>query len=163
LFGNKSLRVGFSFGLTSGIITTLGLIMGVYSVNPSKYIVIGAILTIAIADAFSDALGMHISQESEKEHSVKEIWISTASTFFAKLIFASTFIIPFLIFTINISVIISMIWGLLLLGIFSYIIAKDQKISPLNAIAEHMFIAIIVLIMTRYAGNWIGEYFGNIK
>ena len=51
-----SLKVGFSFGLTSGIITTLGLMVGLHSGTNSKIAVIGGVLTIAIADAFSDAL-----------------------------------------------------------------------------------------------------------
>ncbi len=56
-----SLKIGFSFGLASGIITTLGLIVGLHSGTHSKKVVIGGILTIAIADAFSDALGIHLS------------------------------------------------------------------------------------------------------
>ena len=59
-----SLRTGFCFGLTSGIITTIGLMAGLYSSTNSKFVV-GGILTIAVADAFSDALGIHISEESK--------------------------------------------------------------------------------------------------
>jgi len=32
------------------------------------------VLTIAIADAFSDALGIHVSEESENRHTHREIW-----------------------------------------------------------------------------------------
>lgn len=60
-----SLRTGFCFGLTSGIITTIGLMVGLYSSTNSKLVVIGGILTIAVADAFSDALGIHIAEESK--------------------------------------------------------------------------------------------------
>ena len=51
---NHSLRVGLSFGLTSGVITTLGLIVGLASGTESKLAVIGGIITIAVADALSD-------------------------------------------------------------------------------------------------------------
>jgi len=68
-----SVKKGFSFGLTSGIITTLGLMVGLNAGTHSKIVVIGGILSIAIADAFSDALGMHISEEAENQHSNKEI------------------------------------------------------------------------------------------
>jgi len=50
----RSFRIGFSFGLTSGIITTLGLMVGLYSSTNSQLVVIGGILTIAIADSLSD-------------------------------------------------------------------------------------------------------------
>jgi VIT1/CCC1 family predicted Fe2+/Mn2+ transporter len=122
-----SLKVGFSFGLTSGIITTLGLIVGLNAGTHSQLAVIGGILTIAIADAFSDALGIHISEESEGKHTEKEIWQSTASTFLSKFVFASTFIIPVLLFNLSTAIIISIIWGLFLLSIFSFQMAKQQK------------------------------------
>ncbi|MBW2265656.1 MAG: hypothetical protein JRF28_05735, partial [Deltaproteobacteria bacterium] len=53
-----ALKTGLSFGLTSGTITTLGLMVGLHSGTHSKLVVLGGILTIAIADAFSDALGI---------------------------------------------------------------------------------------------------------
>ncbi len=76
-----SIRKGFSFGLTSGIITTLGLIVGLHSSTHSAAVVISGILIIAIVDALSDAIGIHISEESEIKHSTKEIWESTITTF----------------------------------------------------------------------------------
>ena len=82
-----SIRKGFSFGLTSGIITTLGLIVGLHSGTHSNIVIIGGILVIAIADAMSDALGVHVSEESENKHSTKEIWESTVSTFLSKFVF----------------------------------------------------------------------------
>ena len=70
---NHSVKVGFSFGLTSAVITTLGLIVGLNAGTHSKLVVLGGIITIAIADAFSDALGIHVSEESEGKHSQKEV------------------------------------------------------------------------------------------
>jgi hypothetical protein len=97
MINKHSLKVGFSFGITSGVITTLGLMVGLHSGTHSKFIVIGGILTIAIADAFSDALGIHISEESEGKHNSREIWESTICTFFAKFVFSLIFIIPILL------------------------------------------------------------------
>jgi len=79
-----SLRTGITFGLTSAVITTLGLMVGLSSGTGSKMAVLGGVLTIAIADAFSDALGIHVSEESENVHTTKEIWGATAATFLAK-------------------------------------------------------------------------------
>jgi len=50
-----SFKTGLSFGLTSGVITTLRLMVGLHSGTRSRTVVIGGILTIAIADAMSDA------------------------------------------------------------------------------------------------------------
>lgn len=157
---DHSLKTGFSFGITSGTITTLGLIVGLYSANPAKSVIIGGILTIAIADAFSDALGIHISEESENKHTVTEIWASTLSTFAAKFIFALSFVIPIIFLPLGNAIIVSVIWGLSLLGIFSYYIAKQQKKKKWKVISEHILIALLVIVITHYIGDFIGATFG---
>ncbi len=153
-----SVRKGFSFGLTSGVITTLGLIVGLYSGTHSKLVIIGGILSIAIADAFSDSLGIHISEESEYIHKTKEIWESTFSTFLSKFVFASTFIIPVLLFSLNTAVIVSIIWGLSLIITLSFYIAKKEKVKPFKVIIEHLFIAVLVIIVTYYVGIWVATF-----
>jgi VIT1/CCC1 family predicted Fe2+/Mn2+ transporter len=155
-----SLKTGLSFGLTSGIITTLGLMVGLHSGTHSKLVIIGGILIIAIADSFSDALGIHISEESENKHTTKEIWESTISTFLFKFVFALTFIVPVLVLQLSTAIIIGVAWGLSLLGIFSFYIAKAQKIKPWKAIMEHLLIAVVVIVITHYVGDWIGMTFG---
>ena len=155
-----SLKTGFSFGLTSGIITTLGLMVGLHSGTHSTPVVIGGILIIAIADAFSDALGIHISEESENKHTTKDIWESTLFTFLSKFVFTLTFIVPLLLFQLSTAIIVSVIWGLSLLGLFSFYIAKEQKAKPWNMIIEHLAIALIVIVITHYVGDWVGVTFG---
>ena len=150
-----SIKIGFSFGLTSGVITTLGLIVGLNSSTHSKLVVISGILIIAIADAFSDALGIHISEESENKHTEKEIWASTLSTFFTKFIFALTFVIPVILFPLSTAIIISVIWGLFIISIFSFKIASEQKKNPLIVVLEHLIISIIVKAATYYIGDWV--------
>jgi VIT1/CCC1 family predicted Fe2+/Mn2+ transporter len=154
-----SIKIGISFGLTSGIITTLGLMVGLHSGTGSKLVVLGGILTIAIADAFSDALGIHIAEESENIHSSKEIWESTVSTFFSKFLFALTFIIPILIFELSTAIILSIVWGLSVLGLISLSMAKEQRRKPGKVVAEHLVIALLVIITTHYVGDWIGSQF----
>ena len=62
---------------------------------------VGGIITIAVADSFSDALGIHLSQESDKKNSQKDIWTSTFVAFLTKLVFALTFLIPIFIFSLR--------------------------------------------------------------
>jgi VIT1/CCC1 family predicted Fe2+/Mn2+ transporter len=156
---NHSLKTGFSFGLTSGIITTLGLIVGLHSGTHSKLAVLGGVLTIAIADSLSDAFGIHLSEETEGVHNVKEIWTATISTFLVKFIFTLTFLIPILIFKLSTAILISIIWGLFLLSIFSYSIAKKTKNKPIKVVIEHLIISLIVIILTHYLGDFISSFF----
>ncbi len=153
------LKTGFSFGLTSGVITTLGLMVGLHSGTHSKLAVVGGILTIAIADAFSDALGIHISEEAKDKQPQRQIWLATASTFLTKLVFALTFIVPVLMLELLTAMIVSVIWGLLILGIFSFLVARTQKVEPVKVILEHLLIALIVIVITHFCGEWIALRF----
>jgi vacuolar iron transporter family protein len=122
----SSMLKGLGFGLTSGIITTLGLIIGLFSSTHSRGVILGGIIIIAIADGLSDALGMHISEESNSTNE-KKVWNSTLWTFISKLIVALSFILPVIIFSLLNAILFSIAWGLALIGVFSYYIAKRNK------------------------------------
>jgi VIT1/CCC1 family predicted Fe2+/Mn2+ transporter len=137
----------------------MGLMVGLHSGTHSKGAVLGGILTIAIADAFSDAIGIHISEESENVHTGKEIWVSTFSTFIAKFMFAMTFAVPIMFFSLDKAIIISVIWGLTLLGVLSYYIARLQNRNKWEIILEHLIIGILVVGITHLVGDFIGTKF----
>ena len=153
----NSLRTGITFGLTSAVITTLGLMIGLHSGTNSKIVVLAGILTIAIADAFSDALGIHISKEAENSQTTRQIWVATISTFLAKFLFAMTFVVPVLLFTLSTAIVMSLIWGLSILTILSYVIAKSQNKPHRKIVGEHLMIAIVVIGITHWVGDWLGK------
>ena len=150
-----SLRTGICFGLTSAVITTLGLMVGLHSGTGSKMVVLGGILTIAIADAFSDALGIHVSEESENVHTTRQIWTATIATFMAKFFFALTFIIPVIFLPLLTAIMVSLVWGVSILTVLSYFIAKTQNEKPWKIIGEHVLIAIVVIAITHFVGDWV--------
>ncbi|MBT3984836.1 hypothetical protein HOD38_02830 [archaeon] len=159
---NHSWKIGFNFGLTSGVITTLGLMIGLNASTHSKLVVLGGILTIAIADSLSDAMGIHMSEESENKHTNKEIWQSTFAAFLSKLIMALTFVIPVLTLPLETAIIASIIWGLLLISVLSFKIAKQQKEKPWKIVLEHIGLTIVVIILTHFIGMLIANLFGGI-
>ena len=155
----RSKNRGVNFGTASGVITTLGLMIGLIFSTYSKLAVLGGILTIAIADSMSDALGMHISEESLGK-SKENIWAATKYTFLSKFFYALTFIIPVLLIeNLWIMAIVSCSWGFLLLTIMSIKIARKNKEKPLLIVGEHLMIAIIVIILTYILGKFVGIYF----
>ena len=153
------IKVGLSFGLTSSIITTLGLMIGLNAGTGLKLAVLGGIFTIAIADALSDALAMHVSEESENIHSEKEIWVSTVSTLLSKFAFAITFVIPVLLLDLQTAISVSIIWGFAALGLLSYFIARAQNKTAWKVVGEHLGIALVVVIISNYVGEWIAVTF----
>ena len=147
-----------SFGLTSGVITTLGLMVGLNSGTHSRPVVIGGILTIAIADAMSDALGIHVSEESKNNSPAIQIWEATAATFAAKFLIALTFAVPVLLAPLDQAICISVIWGLLLLAGLSFFLARTQGIAPWKVIGEHLVIALCVVALAHAVGHWVQQY-----
>lgn len=155
----KSLKTGFSFGLTSGVITTLGLLVGLNFSTASRALIIAGILTIAIADAFSDALGIHISEESKNDSSFAHIWLATLSTFLNKFVFALTFLIPVVFLPLNQAVVLSILWGYLLIMVVSIFIAKQNNEKPFGVVFEHLLITTLVIVLTYFVGIWISKTF----
>ena len=150
-----SIRKGISFGTTSGVITTLGMIVGVNASTSSRLAVIAAIVAIAIADAFSDAVAMHVSEESEGVHSRNDVFQATLSTFFTKFIFALTFVVPIWFLALDIAVVVDIIWGLLIMTVFNIFLARSQKEGVLRVVFEHLTIAVAVVLITYIVGSFL--------
>jgi VIT1/CCC1 family predicted Fe2+/Mn2+ transporter len=144
----------FSFGATSAIITNLGIITGLDTLTHPKLSIIGALLVIALADNLSDSFGIHIYQESE-HIAKKEVWLSTLTNFFTRLFVSSTFIILIIVLPIRLAAVCSVIWGLLILTVMTYTIAKQQKINPFSAIFVHLTIAVVVVVASNFIGGFV--------
>jgi VIT1/CCC1 family predicted Fe2+/Mn2+ transporter len=155
----KEFEQGLGFGLTSSVITTLGLMIGLDAATSSKLAIAGGVVSIALADAMADALSVHTLEE--REHKGKaHLWGSAYATFIAKLFFTLTFLVPLLLVPLTQAITISLAWGFLLLVILSYHAAKHTKENPARVIGIHVTLAIIVLILTKYIGNYIAFYLG---
>jgi VIT1/CCC1 family predicted Fe2+/Mn2+ transporter len=152
-----SLRKGFSFGLTSGVITTLGMMVGLHSSTHSRLAVVGGIIAIAIADAFSDAVGIHISEESENRHSSREIWESTIATLFSKFFFALSFIVPVIFLRLPVAILVSILWGLSVITLLSLYVARQQRMPFHKVALEHLVIVVLVITLTHYVGSWVAS------
>jgi VIT1/CCC1 family predicted Fe2+/Mn2+ transporter len=155
-----SLQVGLSFGLTSGIITALGLIVGLAAGTQSRLAVVGGIVTIALADSLSDALGIHVSEELESVHTSAEVWMATVATFVAKLLASLSFLFPVLILDLGAAVIASICWGAALVSLLSVYLARVREVSPWPVVAEHLGVATVVVGATHLLGRWVSTLMG---
>ena len=159
-FKSDGARTGLFFGATSGVITTIGLIVGLNSGTSSITAVLGGILVISVADAMSDALGIHLAEEADPNTDHAHVWAATIMTFVTKFVFSISFAVPLLLLPLTTAVAVSVVWGLLVIVILSYFLARSQKESPLYIIAEHLGIAILVLVFSHYIGVWVAATFG---
>ena len=158
-FSSEGARTGLFFGATSGVITTIGLIVGLNAGTGSVPAVLGGIFVIAFADAMSDALGIHLAEEADPSATMQHIWSATVSTFLSKFIFAITFAVPLLLLPLQSAVAASVGWGMLVIIVLSYFLARAQKASPLAIIAEHVVIASLVVVLSHFIGVWVANTF----
>jgi VIT1/CCC1 family predicted Fe2+/Mn2+ transporter len=64
------------------------------------------------------------------------------------------------LFNLSTAILVSVIWGLSLLVIFSFRLAREQKAKPWRVVFEHLLVAIVVIIITHYLGDWISSRLG---
>jgi VIT1/CCC1 family predicted Fe2+/Mn2+ transporter len=156
---NKGARTGIFFGATSGVITTIGLIVGLHAGTESLVAVLGGILVVAIADALSDAMGIHLAQEADPDSTHDHIWAATIWTFLTKLVVALTFALPLLWLPLQTAVIVCVSWGLLVITLLSAYLAHIQRVRALTVITEHLGIAIVVVTVSYFIGIWVKTSF----
>lgn len=155
-----SLKTGLCFGLASGIITTLGVVVGLNAGTHSRLVVLGGIFTIAVADALSDAFGIHLSEESEGVHTARQVWEATVSTFLSKFAFALTFALPVLFLDLPLAIAVSVAWGFLAIAAASLFIGRGESTKTWKVVAEHLLIAAAVVVATHFVGAWTAAAFG---
>jgi VIT1/CCC1 family predicted Fe2+/Mn2+ transporter len=157
---SDGVRTGLYFGATSGVITTIGLITGLNAGTRSVAAVLGGIFVIAIADAMSDALGIHLAEEADPDTTHRHVWAATISTFLNKFVFALSFAVPVLFLPLDLAVAASLLWGMFVIIVLSFFLARSQQASPLLIIGEHLGIAVVVVILSHLIGVWVSRTFG---
>jgi VIT1/CCC1 family predicted Fe2+/Mn2+ transporter len=107
----------------------------------------------------SDALGIHLAEEADPNSTIEHIWAATVSTFLSKFIFALSFAIPLLLLPLDLAVMASVVWGMFVITVLSYFIARAQKSSAVVIIGEHLAIALLVVVLSHFIGVWVSKAF----
>jgi VIT1/CCC1 family predicted Fe2+/Mn2+ transporter len=158
---SHQLITGISFGITSGTITALGMLVGLESATSDPKVVVAGLVVMAVADGLADACGLHVAEESETDggggskHTHKEVWLTTVITFLSVCGFILTFAIPVLLFQLETAVPLAIAWGMLLLIVFNLYVAKIKNERPIKIILEHILIATVVIVISYWIGDLI--------
>ena len=157
-----SLLQGISFGFITGITTTLGVIIGMYSNTKSHKLVILSVLLLAISDGLADSYGMYTSLKKESKKDIYSALIKSTYLFISKVMISCILILPFILMTYskkNIPAIISItmaVFGILLL---SWIETLSKPLSKpfhyfitqsLLHVAILTFICVVTFLVSRF-------------
>jgi VIT1/CCC1 family predicted Fe2+/Mn2+ transporter len=94
------------------------------------------------------------------KHAPKEIWLITLFAFISVSGFTLTFAVPILLFPLETAVFLTIAWGMLLLVLLNFYIAKIRKENPIKLISEHVLLAIFVIIISQLVGNLVAIWIG---
>ena len=148
-----------SYGGTAAIVTSTALINGLSAANATKPVIVSALLIAALADNLTDALSIHIFQESEQLDQ-KEAFTGTITNFLTRLLLCISF--AFLVgwFPLAFAGKVAMAWGMLLLAALTYLVARERKVSPPLEIVKHVVVASVVILASIAIGHWVDAVFG---
>jgi len=148
----------FSFGITSAIVTSLAMMLGLDQTKDPRTSIVGALLLIAIADNVADSLGLHVYRESVPGvRSSPKIYI--VSNFATRLGVMMLFIVLVSELSLTLAIVVSVAVGLTMLAVMSYYIAVHQKVSVGRFMVQHLGIAILVILLSHFIGMLIGYLF----
>jgi VIT1/CCC1 family predicted Fe2+/Mn2+ transporter len=144
-----------SFGATSAIVTSVGLIVGFGSAEVPKSAIVSGLLIVGLADNLTDTLSIHIFQESEllEQRSALQI---TIGNFLTRACIAGTFVILSLLLSGLSAVLACLAWGLTLLVGLTCLVARARRASVATELLKHITLAAIVVLASGLIGSWVG-------
>lgn len=148
----KTTRI--SFGGTAAIVTSMALMAGLEAANASKATEVSALLIAAVADNLTDSLSVHLYQESEGLER-REAFVGTLANFATRLIVCLSFVLMVLLLDRRAAVVGGIAWGLTLLGVLSYMLARERNVSALSEVVKHMTVAVGIIFVSKTLGHWI--------
>jgi VIT1/CCC1 family predicted Fe2+/Mn2+ transporter len=149
-----------SLGSTAAIVTGMALIVGLDAVDASKKTMISALLIAALADNLTDSLSIHIYQESE-HMAQREALRGTLSNFAARLGLGLSFAGLVALLPLPLAPAAALGWGMVLLAVLSWVLARERRVSPVPEVARHVVVAALVIFVSRVIGNWINTQLGS--
>lgn len=150
-------RVGeLIFGITSGILTTTGLLVGMNAATDSRLAVVAGILVIAMADSLSDSFGMYLSKLGERGSTKAAALRYASGTFAGKFIFPLSFVIPLLSpIALSTAVMIDLAWGVAVLALLSAEQALVTQTSVARTIGRNVGLAILIVCLSSLVGSFV--------
>ena len=144
-----------SYGGTAAVVTSTALVSGLSAADTTKPIVVSALLIAAFADNLTDALSVHVFQESEQLDK-REAFTGTVTNFLARLLLCISFVPLVVLLPLAHVVEGAVAWGASLLAVLTYLVARERKVNPAPEVAKHLLVASAVIVASILIGRWIG-------
>lgn len=157
LFGLYYKLEKIAFGMSSAIMTVMGMIVGLASAHQSATAIIGGIASVGLADSMADSLSVYTAKKSERGSSEKVAFRNALATFWSKLFFSMSFLVIFMVLPTGYAMIFSIVWGFSLLAFINFLISYVQGESVVWGIFKNISLAIFIVLVSFFVGNLIAR------
>ena len=150
--------------MSSAIVTTLSVIIGIWFGAKDMKILVASIITIALSDSFSDANGEYNSERMRPLSDERKAFRRGVIVFITKILTSLSFLLPFLFFK-NKSpiflIFIDFLWAFLLLCFLGLEVAIFQYLKVKETIFRYLLIAFGISVMA-FIGGKIATFLSNM-
>jgi hypothetical protein len=124
----------------------MALISGLNAADATKPIIVSALLIATFADNLTDALSIHIFQESEKLDQ-KNAFYGTITNFVTRLLLSISFVLLVGLFPLEHVAKGAIVLEMSLLTILTYLVARERKVKPMLEVVKYLLVASAVIII----------------
>lgn len=151
-----------TFGVTSGLMTAVGILIGVYSANPSKLFVASALLALAISDSPSEAFAMYNSKISEGSSPAMAMKYALCAMS-GNIIIPLVFLLPLFFLTLSATVSFNLILAAVILITLSTAHSLANQESVFKNVSKNLLLAVGIVVAAHLAGNFVAWAFSQFK
>ena len=148
---------GLSSGLVDGTICALGVVIGVSAATNDAFLTVISGIIAGLSNSFGNSIGFYLSQVSERNvqivnrrmgkvqhvHSKNEILLNAMFSFFSTFFVNLVILAPFLAFSIELAMALSVILSVAVVFVLG---AYNAKITRKNFIREGLFYSALTVI-----------------
>jgi predicted membrane protein (TIGR00267 family) len=154
---------GVAFGTMDGLITILGVVIGIASATESSTIVIISGIVVGVANSFGNCFGFYASelaergehiQESQHVSSMTETKRSTILAFVTSLASMALLVVPFALLTnLSHAMVVSLTVALAMLFVLGALVGKLSRESPWKFGIHYVLLGLIGATLSFVVGS----------
>ncbi len=158
---------GLTFGLVDGIVTMLGVVIGVAQATGDKRVVIVSGVVAGVANAFGNSIGFYGSELAERgEHMVEgrepssmtEVRRSSLLSLLMSLGATAVLTVPFLAFSQNLAMVVALALGGVLLFSLGSIVGRLWRRHPLRYGLTYFALGIAGAGLSYFVGDIVRTF-----
>jgi len=130
------------FGISSGISTMMGLLVGFYATNASKMVILSALLSLIISDPISNSYGIYISLVGSNPELANKYFLEI---FIYKLLIQLWFFLIMLLTPLKLGFMLSFITGTMLI-IVDYVTRFKDTVSVISELVKMSVLIFIIFV-----------------